>query len=160
MTFQCIPIQSETADRFRRTGVDDFGNAIQRRIVETPGSPCRQCLRDGEPGEEMLLLSWHLPRPKGIYWTPSPIFIHASPCAPFNQTGIVAPILTTRLISVRAYDNAGMCLYDLGDVAEGEPAVARLLQRALADARTDFVNVHTAKPGCLLCQVERTARTP
>ena len=61
-----------------------------------------------------------------------------------------------RLIAVRAYDRAGMCLYELGDVGEGVDAVTGLLHRALGDDRTDFVNVHTARPGCLLCQVERT----
>ncbi len=29
------------------------------------------------------------------------------------------------------------------------------LVRALADPRTGFVNVHTARPGCLLARVER-----
>ena len=31
------------------------------------------------------------------------------------------------------------------------------LARALGDPRTAFVNVHTARPGCLLARVERTA---
>lgn len=156
MRFQCIPIDPETADRFRRTGVDDGGNPIQRRIVDAPGAPCRQCLHDAEIGEEMLLLSWHLPRPLGIYWTPSPIFLHAQPCAAFGQSDAIAPIVRNRLVSVRAYDRDGMCLYDLGDVSEGT-VVDGLLSRALDDERTDFVNIHTARPGCLLCQVERRA---
>ena len=156
MRFQCIPIDPETADRFRRTGVDDGGNPIQRRIVDAPGAPCRQCLRDAEIGEEILLLSWHLPRPLGIYWTPSPIFLHAQPCAAFGQSDAIAPIVRNRLVSVRAYDRDGMCLYDLGDVSEGT-VVDGLLSRALDDERTDFVNTHTARPGCLLCQVERRA---
>jgi hypothetical protein len=155
MHVQCIPIDAETADRFRRSGVDDGGNPIQRRVIETPGAPCRQCLQNALVGEEMLLLSWHLPRPQGIYWTASPIFLHADRCPFFAEADTVAPILTTRLISVRAYDNAGMCLYDLGDVAEGVEPVSFLLHRALGDDRTDFVNVHTARPGCLLCQVEQ-----
>ena len=43
---------------------------------------------------------------------------------------------------------------DLGQVCEGTDVDAPL-RRALADARTAFVNIHTAKPGCLLCRVER-----
>jgi hypothetical protein len=154
MRFRCIPIDAETADRFRRTGLDDGGNPIIRRVVETPGAPCRQCLQDAKVGEEMLLLSWHLPRPLGVYWTPSPIFLHAERCPPFDAPDTVAPILHSRLVSVRAYGRDGMCLYDIGDVGEGS-AVEELLARALGDARTDFINVHTARPGCLLCQVER-----
>ena len=45
-------------------------------------------------------------------------------------------------------------VYELGDVCDGTD-VERLLDRALADRRTDFVNIHTARPGCLLCRVER-----
>jgi hypothetical protein len=55
---------------------------------------------------------------------------------------------------VRAYDAEDMCIYELGDVCDGTN-VERLLERALADRRTDFVNIHTARPGCFLCRVER-----
>jgi hypothetical protein len=59
-----------------------------------------------------------------------------------------------RLVSVRAYDAEDMCLYDLGHVADGT-AIDDALARALDDDRTAFVNIHTAKPGCMLCRVER-----
>ena len=63
-------------------------------------------------------------------------------------------IVRDRLVSVRAYDARDFCLYDLGDVRDGREIDA-LLARALADRRTDFVNIHTARPGCFLCRVER-----
>ncbi len=40
-------------------------------------------------------------------------------------------------------------LYDLGLVLDGAEAEAPLRQR-LADPRTAYVNIHTARPGCLL----------
>lgn len=103
----------------------------------------------------MLLGSYNLPRPRGIYWTPSPIFLHADACARFVLKNEVAPIVRSNsLVSVRAYDNADQCLYDLGQVCSGE-AVDLPLGRALDDPRTAFVNIHTARPGCLLARVER-----
>ena len=103
----------------------------------------------------MLLGSYNLPRPRGIYWTPSPIFLHAKPCGRYDARDEVAPIVRrSSLVSVRAYDAAEQCLYDLGQVCTGE-SVDEPLARALADARTDFVNIHTARPGCLLSRVER-----
>jgi hypothetical protein len=33
--------------------------------------------------------------------------------------------------------------------------VAPLLQRALEDPRACFINIHTARPGCLLTAVEK-----
>lgn len=159
--FQCIPIPTETAERFRRTGRDDNGNEV-RRIVATPGnsSPCRHCLRLAEPGETVLLGSYNLPRPRGIYWTPSPIFLHEADCPRAEARDEVAPIVRANpLVSVRAYDAADQCLYDLGQVCAGE-AVDGPLERALGDARTAFVNIHTARPGCLLTMVTRTAGRP
>jgi len=55
---------------------------------------------------------------------------------------------------VRAYDTDDLCIYVLGDVCDGTD-VERLLERALADCRTDYVNIHTARPGCFLCRVEQ-----
>ncbi|HVY14702.1 MAG TPA: DUF1203 domain-containing protein [Rhodopila sp.] len=157
-TFTCIPIPTETVERFRSTGVDDNGNPV-RRVVAQPGTgasyPCRHCLRPGRPGETMLLGSYNLPRPLGIYWTPSPIFVHADACERADAPGEIADIvLRNPLVSVRAYDAADQCLYDLGHVGPGE-AVEQPLLHALSDPRTAFVNIHTAKPGCLLVRVSR-----
>ena len=151
--FRCLPIDPAIAARFRATGHDDAGNRLRHMTADHP-SPCRVCLRDAAVGEAVLLGSYHLPRPRGIYWTPSPIFVHAAPCVPFDAADQVAPILRARMISVRAYDAADQCLYDLGFAGEGTE-IDEPLARALDDPRTEFVNVHTAKPGCLLCRVER-----
>ena len=153
--FQCIPIPTETAERFRRTGRDDNGNEVHR-IVATPGGgfPCRHCLRPAEPGEAVLLGSYNLPRPRGIYWTPSPIFLHEADCPRAEALNEVVPIVRGSLVSVRAYDAADQCLYDLGQVCAGEE-VEGPLERALSDPRTAFVNIHTARPGCLLSMVAR-----
>lgn len=153
--FRCTAIPTETARRWRDTGRDDRNQPLHRRVADGPGFPCRHCLRLGEAGEVMLLGSYHLPHPQGVYWTPSPIFLHARDCARFDTVDVIAPVvLANGLVSVRAYDAAELCLYDLGAVSEGA-AVAPLLARALADPRTRFVNIHTARPGCLLTAVER-----
>lgn len=151
--FRCVPIATEIAERFRRTGIDDAGNVL-RHVPSTGQFPCRHCLSLVPEGETALLGSYTLPRPQGIYWTPSPIFVHAESCRRYETDDEIAPIVRARLISVRAYDDADQCLYDLGHVCEGGEADAPL-RRALDDARTSFVNVHTAKPGCLLCRVDR-----
>jgi hypothetical protein len=153
-TFRCVPMPTETADRFRATMRDDAGNPLRRMTAGPTGAPCRHCLRDAAPGEAVLLGSYNLAGPMGIYWTPSPIFIHADRCERYDQADHVAEIVRPRLVSVRAYDAEDMCLYDLGHVSDGD-AVDMALARAMGDERTAFVNIHTAKPGCLLCRVER-----
>ncbi len=154
--FRCVSIPTTTAERFRRTQTDDRGNRL-RRIEAPEGSayPCRHCLHCALPGEFMLLGSYDLPRPAGIYWTPSPIFVHAADCPRFAADGQMAPVVTANaLVSVRAYDDDDQCLYDLGRVCAGAE-IDGPLQRALNDPRTGFINIHTARPGCLLVRVER-----
>ena len=152
--FRCVPIPTETAERFRRTGIDDNGNAV-RRMVSAGVAPCRHCLREAREGEPVLLGSYNLPGPLGIYWTPSPIFVHAEPCERFSAAAETVPeIVRGRLVSVRSYDRDDQCIYDLGEAVEGGEVEAPLT-RAIADPRTKFVNIHTAKPGCLLVRVER-----
>jgi hypothetical protein len=154
--FRCVPIATEVAERFRQTGQDESGNPVRRMdATDDGGFPCRHCLQPGVAGETMLLGSYKLPRPLGIYWTPSPIFVHERPCLAFTAENEIAPIVDVNtLVSVRAYDGSDQCLYDLGEVCAGDLAQAPL-ERALADSRTEFVNIHTARPGCLLTRVER-----
>ena len=158
IAFHCVPIATATADLFRRTGRDEAGNHVRRVVAVAGGSyPCRHCLQQAEAGQALLLGSYNLPRPKGIYWSPSPIFVHEAACPRAETTNDVAPIVRANaLVSVRAYDAADQCVYDLGEVCAGRD-VDGPLERALADARTEFVNVHTARPGCLLVRVERKA---
>jgi hypothetical protein len=157
--FRCIPITTTIAETFRATGHDEGGNELRRR---QPGPdsrcPCRHCLGYAVEGQTMLLGSYNLPRPRGVYWTPSPIFVHADPCPRYDRINDIPEIVRGSFVSVRAYDADDQCLYDLGQVSEGT-AVDVPLRRALEDARTAFVNIHTAKPGCLLCRVERLSNS-
>lgn len=155
--FRCVPMDTESALRFRATRIDDRGGPAHARIVDGPGFPCRHCLKLGKPGEEMLLVSWDLPRPLGPYWSPSPVFLHAQDCERAAVEDVLPETVTANMIvSLRHYDAEGMCLYDLGMVAAGDAVEAPLRER-LADPRVAFINIHTARPGCWLCSVERTA---
>ncbi|MCJ2017536.1 DUF1203 domain-containing protein [Methylobacterium sp. E-065] len=103
----------------------------------------------------MLLGSYDLPQPLGVYWTPSPIFLHETECPCGEVVNDVAPIVRANpLVSVRAYDVDHLCLYDLGHVCSGYDVDGPLMC-ALSDPRTEFVNIHTARPGCLLSLVRR-----
>lgn len=153
--FRCLPMDPESADRIRATRTDDRGGPVHTRTADGPGFPCRACLRLGRPGEVMLLASWDLPLPRGAYWTPSPVFLHERPCAGAPVEDSVPETVTANpIVSLRHYDAAGMCLYDLGVVVPGKAAEAALRER-IADPRVAFVNIHTARPGCWLTRVEK-----
>jgi hypothetical protein len=48
--FRCIAMPTETAERFRRTGLDDSQNTLRRIAAPgTGGFPGRHCLRPPPP---------------------------------------------------------------------------------------------------------------
>lgn len=152
--FRCLPMDTASATRFRATQRDDRGGALHRRPVDGTGFPCRHCLRLGRPGETMLLGSWDLPLPRGAYWTPSPVFLHAHDCdAAVIEDSLPETVRENAIVSLRHYDAEGMCLYDLGIVVAGGQAEAALRER-IGDPRVAYVNIHTARPGCWLTRVE------
>jgi hypothetical protein len=167
--FHCLPIPSEVGERGRRTVIDGGGNRLRRvadatrpaapdgRRLDGSGSPCRHCLDDAQGGDELLLGFYRLPRPRGIYWMPSPIFVHAGPCEAFARIDGFAPIVRNWLVPVRANDREDPCLYDLGHAGDGNE-IDDALKRALDDLRTALVGIHTAKPGRMPCQVEPVER--
>jgi hypothetical protein len=152
--FSLYPMGTASAIRFRQTERDDAGNSLHGMITDHP-APCRHCLADAQIGTAILLGSYHSEgRMVSIRHQARPIFLHAEPCERLEQVDSLPEIVRHRLVSVRAYDPDDMCIYELGDVCDGTE-VERLLDRALADRRTDYVNINTARPGSFLCRVER-----
>lgn len=64
----------------------------------------------------------------------------------------VPPVLRTRLLSVRAFNKAGM-LQD-ADVVDGS-AVESVIERLLARNAVEYLHIHNAKPGCFAARVDR-----
>jgi len=154
MDFQ---ISALDADRFSRYfGQDEEALAdagiLRVRADANPGFPCRISLQDAEIGESVLLLNYeHQPRPTP-YRSSHAIFIRewASQVAPGKNE--VPEMLRRRLLSVRAFDAAGM-LVD-ADVVEGaslEPVVERLFR----PGSVDYLHLHNARPGCYVAMVKR-----
>ena len=154
MKVHYVPMDTATADRFRHTGLDDAGGTFRKMTAEQPVYPCRHCLRKAKPGEQLLLGSYHLEVPKGAYWTPSPVFVHLEQCEQFRSENEPPEILSGPPLSIRAYDEDHQMIYPLTDVAHGK-GVLDLVERAFADAKTSYVNIHTAQFGCFLCRAER-----
>lgn len=126
---------------------------VVRRVADRrPGFPCRVSLRDAEPGETLLLLNYeHLPV-AGPYRSCHAIYVREQAQEYTPGINEIPQLLRTRLLSVRAYDAAGMMVdADVVDGAELEPVIARFLD---APAVTS-VHLHNAKPGCFAASVHR-----
>ncbi len=126
--------------------------AIRMTVDGKPGFPCRITLEDAEPGEAMLLVNHeHLPVDTP-YRSRHAIFVREGAEQPARFEGEVPEQLAIRLLSVRAFDAAGM-MTD-ADVVEGCD-LAPLIDRFFADPAVDYLHVHNAKRGCFAARVDR-----
>jgi hypothetical protein len=118
------------------------------RVDKPNAYPCRRCLRDGEVGETMMLLSYDPFVGASPYSGPGPIYVHDRDCTTFDGEEIPDQ-LTRRLLSVRAYDASHMLVdADVIEGAELEDAAQRLLRNA------SYLHVHNARPGCFAARID------
>jgi Protein of unknown function (DUF1203) len=126
--------------------------AVRRVANVNPGYPCRVSLEDAEIGEEMLLLPFEHHRADSPYRSAGPIFVRRGALQQRLTPGTLPPYVTRRLISVRAYDAAGMMVdASVHKGIELHPVILRLF----ADDKVAYLQLHNAKPGCFSCQVDR-----
>jgi hypothetical protein len=117
--------------------------AVRRIADASPGYPCRVSLRDAEPGETLVLAHYEHHAVASPFRASHAVYVreHAEPAA--LAVGEVPVMLRTRLLSLRAFDAAGMLVgADVVDGRELETALERLLPAAA------YVHIHFAKPGC------------
>jgi len=137
-------------------GMDDSALAargVVRRVADRrPGFPCRVSLRDAEPGETLLLLNYeHLAVP-GPYRSSHAIYVRELAQEYVPAINEIPLLLRTRLLSIRAYDAAGMMVdAEVVDGAGLEPVIARLLDAPAVS----LLHLHNAKPGCFAASVHR-----
>ena len=126
---------------------------VVRYRVDGPGFPERVELRDMQPGETALLLNHEHLAVDSPYRSRHAIFVRegATQAAEFRNE-IPAMLLCRRMLSLRAFDRAGMLLdADLcaGDVIEAS------ITRMLARQDVAFLHAHSASHGCYLAVIER-----
>lgn len=128
--------------------------ATRELVVDEPHAyPCRRCLRDAEPGERVLLLSYDPFLGDSPYRQPGPIFVHAGPCAPDDAHDPIPDQLTRRLLSVRSFDREHLML---GGVVVPGAELEETAAKLLADEAVAYLHVHNAGPGCFAVRVDRS----
>src|SRR4051812_35735649 len=82
---------------------------VVRVTADGHGYPCRRCLRDARPGDELLLLPYDPWTVASPYGGAGPVYVHATACTPFADDGAIPELVTRRpALSVRGYDADGM----------------------------------------------------
>ena len=122
-------------------------------VDEADAYPCRRCLRDAQPGETVVLLSYD-PFVDGAetpYRQPGPIFVHAGPCA-YEPSEDVPDQLARRVLSVRSFGDDHLML---GGVVVQGADLGTTVDRLLGDDDVAYLHVHNAGPGCFAARIDR-----
>ena len=124
-----------------------------RRIADAhnPGYPCRVSLADSRPGDELILFNYEHHDVASPYRMRFAIFVRKGD-ETFDAVDQVPEQLRNRTLAVRAFDAEAMMVgNELTDGKKLESTIARLF----ADARTAYLHIHFAAPGCYAARVER-----
>jgi hypothetical protein len=124
-----------------------------RKVVDTcPGVPCRVSLADAEIGETVLLVNYAHQPASSPYRATHAIFVREGVEEAHPRKDEVPQLLRSRLLSIRAFDEAGMMVE--ADVVDGEN-LEPVIRRMLANASAAYLHLHYAKPGCYAARVDR-----
>jgi hypothetical protein len=130
---------------------------MRRMVADAkPGFPCRVTLEDAEPGERLILLPFEHHAATSPYRASGPIFVREAAGAAFDRVGQVPQVLRGRLLSLRAYDEAGLMVE--ADIVAGDDVEAAI-ERFFARDDVSYLHVHNAKRGCYACRIDRAEGT-
>jgi len=126
---------------------------VVRRVADSnPGYPDRIEMRDAEIGETLLLMNHFCQPAQTPYRASHAIFIREGADRAYAEIDAVPDVMRRRVLSLRAYDEAGLMLdADLVDGANAE----RLIKRLLAMQDVAYIHAHNAKPGCYSGRIDR-----
>ena len=125
-----------------------------RRVTATDGGfPCRVSLEDATPGETLILANFeHLPV-ASPFRSRHAVYVRETATVPAEYRDALPEQLRRRMLSLRAFDGAGMMLdADLADGREADAVIARML----AAPGVAYLQAHFAKPGCFAARIDRT----
>ena len=137
-------------------GLDEEDLAAQGAVRMTadarPGFPCRITLDDAEIGETLLLVNHCSHDGDNPYRATHAIFVSESATEAAIYVDEVPPALDRRVLSLRAFDQAGM----MTDAALAQPGEADAVIRGLlASDAVDHVDAHNATRGCFAARIDR-----
>jgi len=125
---------------------------VRVRADATPGFPDRIEMRDAEPGETLLLVNHVHHDVANPYRASHAIYVREGARAAYDAVDAVPPCLRSRLLSVRAFDAAGMMIdAEVVDGTELESSIGRLL----ANPAAQTLHAHYAKRGCYAGRIVR-----
>ncbi|OWQ93049.1 hypothetical protein CDN99_00650 [Roseateles aquatilis] len=140
------PLFSLSDEALRERGV------LRVRVDQPRAAPDRIGLDDAAPGDTVLLLNYVYLDVDTPYRGTHAIYLREGDGERFDRVNEVPPALRRRLLSLRAFDEAGMMVD--ADVTDGDQVEA-LIERLFRHQHVSYLQVHFAKRGCYAARVER-----
>jgi hypothetical protein len=126
--------------------------AIRHIVTSNPSAPCRITLDDAEIGETVLLLSHRHLDVASPYAQSGPIFVREIAETAFDACDFAPPALTSRLLSIRAFDADDMMID--AEVIDGD-SLPESIARFWTNPRVAYAQAHFAKRGCFAATITR-----
>jgi hypothetical protein len=126
--------------------------SVRMTVTEKPSFPCRVTLKDRDIGEHVLLVNHVSHDVQNPYRASHAIFVTDGASVAAEFVDEVPPVFRTRILSLRAFDRAGMMV----DAALAQPGDAdATIRRLFEDPNTAYIHAHNAVRGCFAAAVER-----
>lgn len=147
-------LATATVRAIKASGIDAYGNPLERARSDGAGIPCRHCLRMTPAGEDYLILAHRPFAGHNPYAETGPIFLCADDCAPAAPGPDLPPILSSPSYLLRGYCSDERIVYGTGRVvATGD--IGACARRLLARRDVAFVDIRSASNTCFQCRVRR-----
>jgi hypothetical protein len=153
-SFQLVGIDHAPFESLFDLADEQLAERAARRCIAdaSPGYPCRISLEEAQSGEELLLLPYLHQPADSPYRSSGPIYIRRGVRQRSLPVGLVPSYVSSRVISVRAYNDAHMIVD--ASVCEGTAARNEIIKYFNRDD-VAYIHLHNAKRGCFSCQVIR-----
>ena len=150
--FVALPMENFT-HLFSMTDAELASRGARRITVDDhPGFPCRVSLMDAPIGERVILMNYQHHEANSPYQATGPIFVREIAETAQPKVNEIPAMFHHRLLSVRAYDQAGI-MKD-ARVVEGS-ALEESIRDFFTNDAISYLHIHNAAPGCFNCSVER-----
>ena len=154
MTYRITGLSPEPFRHLYNLSDDELRKlGVKRYVVDkSPGFPDRIEMRDGVPGETMLLIN-HVCQPADSpYRASHAIFVREGADAIYDRVNEIPEVMRLRLLSLRAYDADGMMVD--ADIVDGRE-IEGLIERLFANPAVAYIHAHNAKRGCYSGRIDR-----
>lgn len=147
MSFRITGLSAQSFAHLFGLGDAELAREGAIRLPTRPGDahPDRIELSDALPGETVLLVNHEHQPAHTPYRSRHAVFVRERAGAPFDAVDEVPAALRRRLLSLRAFDAAGMMVD--ADIVDGT-AIEGLIERLLARPEVDYIHAHFARRGC------------